>query len=58
MYISVGIVFLFLFTRNYLDYKVVAYLLLVLVSVLAIFLDIFPVMLAAVLSALLWIFFS
>jgi len=51
--VSVGLVSsMFLFTRNYLDYTVIAYLLLVLVSVLAIFLDIYAVLLAAVLSAL------
>lgn len=42
----------FLFTRDVLDYTVIGYLLLVLVSVLAIFLDIYPVLLAAVLGAL------
>ena len=41
-----------LFTRDFLDYKVIGYLLLVLVSLLAIFLEILPVLLAAVLSAL------
>lgn len=40
-----------------LGYKLVALLLLCLVSVLAMFLDIFPVLLAAVLSALVWDFF-
>lgn len=51
--VSVSIVsVLFLFTRNYLDYTVIGYLLLVLVSALAIFLDIYAVLLAAVLSAL------
>jgi two-component system sensor histidine kinase KdpD len=51
--LSVSIVAsLCLFTRNYLDHKVVGYLLLVLVSLLAMFLDIFPVLLSAVLSAL------
>jgi two-component system, OmpR family, sensor histidine kinase KdpD len=38
-------------------YKVVAYLLLVTVSVLALFFDILPVLLAAFLSALIWDFF-
>ncbi|TGD59927.1 PAS domain-containing sensor histidine kinase [Flavobacterium humi] len=42
----------FLFTRSFLDYTVIGYLLLVLVSVLAIFLDIYAVLLAAVLSAI------
>ncbi len=41
-----------LITRDVLDYKVVGYLLLVVVSLLAIFLEILPVLLAAVLSAL------
>ncbi len=51
--ISVGIVSLLcLFTRDFIDYKVIGYLLLVLVSLLAIFLEIFPVLLAAVLAAL------
>jgi two-component system, OmpR family, sensor histidine kinase KdpD len=40
-----------LFTRDFLDYKVVGYLLLVVVSLLAIFLEIIPVLLAALLSA-------
>lgn len=38
------------------DYRVVAFLLLVTVSILAMFLDIIPVLLAATLSALLWDF--
>ena len=42
----------FLFTRDLLDYTIIGYLLLVLVSILAIFLEIYPVLLAAVLSAL------
>lgn len=46
-----------LFTRNFLDYKVVGYLLLVVVSLLAIFLDIIPVLLAALLSSLILAFF-
>src|SRR6476620_11772628 len=41
-----------LFVRNYVDYKVVGYLLLVMVSLLAIFLQIVPVLLAALLAAL------
>lgn len=50
---SVGLVStIFLFTREYLDYTIIGYLLLVLVSLLAIFLDIYAVLLAAVLSAL------
>jgi two-component system, OmpR family, sensor histidine kinase KdpD len=51
--VSVGLVSAaFLFTRDYLDYNIIGYLLLVLVSILAIFLDIYAVLLAAVLSAL------
>ena len=46
-----------LFTRDYLDHKVVGYLLLVVVSLLAMFLDILPVLLSAVLSALILNFF-
>jgi two-component system sensor histidine kinase KdpD len=38
-------------------YRVVAYLLLVTVSILALFFDILPVLLAAFLSALIWDFF-
>ena len=41
-----------LLTRDYLDYRIVGYLLLVVVSLLAAFLDIFPVLLSAILSAL------
>ncbi len=51
--LSVSIISLLcLFTRDFLDYKVIGYLLLVVVSLLAIFLEILPVLLAAVLSAL------
>jgi len=51
--LSVSIVSaLCLFTRDFLDYKVTGYLLLVVVSLLAIFLEIFPVLIAAILSAL------
>ncbi|MFV8376023.1 ATP-binding protein [Flavobacterium sp. LB1P62] len=46
-----------LFTRDYLDHKIVGYLLLVVVSLLATFLDILPVLLSAVLSALIMNFF-
>ena len=46
-----------LFTRNFIDYKVIGYLLLVLVSILAIFLEILPVLLAAFLSAVILDFF-
>ncbi|MEO6304344.1 MAG: ATP-binding protein [Bacteroidia bacterium] len=42
---------------NYIDYKVVAFLLLVTVSLIAMFCDIAPVLLAAVLSAVVWNFF-
>ena len=46
-----------LLTRDYLDHKIVGYLLLVVVSLLAAFLDILPVLLSAVLSALIMNFF-
>lgn len=46
-----------LFTREFIDYKVVGYLLLMIVSILAIFLDILPVMVSALLSALFLDFF-
>lgn len=46
-----------LFTRDFLDHKVVGYLLLVVVSLLAMSLDILPVLLSAVLSALILNFF-
>jgi two-component system sensor histidine kinase KdpD len=46
-----------LFIRDFLDHKVVGYLLLVVVSLLAMFLDILPVLLSAVLSALILNFF-
>ena len=39
---------------SYLDYKVVAFILLFSVSIIAMFFDILPVLLAAVLSALIW----
>jgi two-component system sensor histidine kinase KdpD len=56
--LSVSIVAsLCLFTRDYLDYKIVGYLLLVVVSLLATFLDILPVLLSAILSALIMNFF-
>ncbi|PKB15055.1 ATP-binding protein [Flavobacterium sp. 5] len=51
--LSVGIVALLcLIVRDYLDYKIVGYLLLVVVSVLSMFLGILPLLLSAVLSAL------
>ena len=43
--------------HNLTDYRVVAFILLVTVSVLAMFLDIVPVLIAAILSALIWDFF-
>ncbi|SEG42490.1 two-component system, OmpR family, sensor histidine kinase KdpD [Flavobacterium urumqiense] len=46
-----------LLTRDYLDHIIVGYLLLVVVSLLAAFLDILPVLLSAVLSALIMNFF-
>lgn len=46
-----------LLTRDYLDHKIVGYLLLVVVSLLAAFLDILPVLLSAVLGALIMNFF-
>ena len=51
--LSVGIVALIgLLVRGAIDYRILGYILLVLVSILAIFLEIKPVLLAAVLSAL------
>jgi two-component system sensor histidine kinase KdpD len=56
--LSVGIVAsLCLFTRDYLDYKIVGYILLVVVSVLSMFLAILPLLLSAILSALILNFF-
>jgi two-component system sensor histidine kinase KdpD len=56
--LSVGLVAsLCLFTRDYLDYKIVGYILLVVVSVLSMFLAILPLLLSAVLSALILNFF-
>jgi two-component system sensor histidine kinase KdpD len=51
-----GIVSLGLLLQNWLGHKVVALMLLVGVSLLAIFLDIIPVLVSAILSALLWNF--
>jgi two-component system sensor histidine kinase KdpD len=45
------------FLSGIIGYRVVAYLLLVTLSILALFFDIFPVLLAAFLSALIWDFF-
>jgi two-component system, OmpR family, sensor histidine kinase KdpD len=44
-------------TRDFIDYKIVAFILLVSVSLLAMFLEILPTLLAAVLSALVWNYF-
>jgi len=56
--ISIGLVsVLCLLIRDYLDYKIVGYILLVVVSLLAMFLDIFPVLMSAVVSALILNFF-
>jgi two-component system, OmpR family, sensor histidine kinase KdpD len=52
-----GVALLGLLLHNWLGYRVVAFMLLVAVSVLAMFLDIIPVLLAAFLSALIWNFF-
>lgn len=46
-----------LLVREYLDYRIVGYVLLVVVSLLAMFLDILPVLMSAVLSALILNFF-
>jgi two-component system sensor histidine kinase KdpD len=43
--------------HDVIGYRVVAFLLLVIVSILAMFLDIVPVMMSAILSALIWDFF-
>lgn len=48
----VSVALLCLFVRDFIEYKVVGYLLLVVVSLLAIFLEIKPVLVGAVLSAL------
>jgi two-component system sensor histidine kinase KdpD len=55
--IVIGISLVGLFTYTLIGYRVVAFMLLVGVSVLAMFLDIVPVMVAAFLSALIWDFF-
>lgn len=56
--LSIGIIsVLCLLIRDYLDYKIVGYVLLVVVSLLAMFLGILPVLLSAVLSALILNFF-
>lgn len=51
-----GVVLIGLLLHNLLGYRVVAFLLLVTVSILAMFLDIIPVLLAALLSAVFWDF--
>lgn len=43
--------------RNFIDYKIVAFILLVTVSLLAMFLEILPTLLGAILSALVWNYF-
>ncbi len=56
--LSIGTIsILCLFIRDLLDYRIVGYVLLVVVSLLAMFLDIFPVLMSAVLSALILNFF-
>lgn len=59
--ISIGMVVLVsaacYFLSGYIDYKVVAFILLLTVSLIAIVFDIIPVLLAATLSALVWNFF-
>ena len=52
----VGVTLLGLALHDLFGYRVVAFMLLVSVALLAMFLDIVPVVLAAVLSALLWDF--
>lgn len=45
------------FLRNYIDYKIVAFILLLTVSIVAVLFDILPVFITAVISALIWDFF-
>ena len=52
-----GVSLIGLFIHNLIGYRVVAFILLVTVSILAMFLDIVPVLIAATLSALIWDFF-
>jgi two-component system, OmpR family, sensor histidine kinase KdpD len=52
----IGVVLLGLTIHDYVGYRVIALMLMLVVSVLAIFLDIAPVLVAAFLSALLWNF--
>jgi two-component system, OmpR family, sensor histidine kinase KdpD len=51
-----GVALLGLALHNFLGYRVVAFMLLVAVSILAMFLDIIPVLIAAFLSAIIWNF--
>jgi two-component system sensor histidine kinase KdpD len=53
--LAVGLIGLLI--HNLVGYRVVAFMLLVTVSILAMFLDIVPVLAAALLSALIWDFF-
>ena len=48
--------FCFVF-RRYIDYKIVAFILLLTVSLLAVLFDIVPVLLSSILSAVIWNFF-
>ncbi len=50
----IGVSLIGLFLHNLIGYRVVAFMLLVTVSILAMFLDIVPVLTAAILSALIW----
>src|SRR5690349_5006058 len=53
----IGIAAVFYFLSPYTGYRMVAFSLLVTVSLLAMFFDIIPVLLAAVLSAVIWNYF-
>jgi two-component system, OmpR family, sensor histidine kinase KdpD len=55
--VVIGVVLVGLLLHNLFGYRVVAFMLLVAVSILAMFLDIIPVLVAAALSALTWNFF-
>lgn len=50
----IGVSLIGLFLHDLIGYRVVAFMLLVTVSILAMFLDIVPVLIAAILSALIW----
>src|SRR5687768_18381377 len=52
-----GVAIIGLGVHDLIGYRVVAFMLLVTVSILAMFLDIIPVLVAALLSALIWDFF-